>query len=94
MSAPHPKVKDDAGPLSWFGRKPAAETNGHSSGMPASDSIALDFDMLAKEIAINRIAEIAKLMRGLTWREMTDLSEAWNTPADVLHKWSKEQSCG
>lgn len=40
---------------------------------------------------LNPLNEIAVLMRSLTWREMMDLSEAWNTPADTLWKWSKER---
>lgn len=35
--------------------------------------------------------EIAVLMRTLTWREMMDLSEAWNTPAKTLHEWAVKQ---
>lgn len=114
MSAPHPKVKDDVSPLSWFGRKPAGhlamvqtlgdtidqETESEvrpctchpddNPPIPCAQKYALSECKASVEVTdrLDPINEVAALMRSLTWREMMDLSEAWNTPADILHKWA------
>lgn len=59
--------------------------------VPCAQKYALSECKASVADRLNPIDEIATLLRTLTWREMMDLSEAWNTPADTLWKWSRER---
>lgn len=49
----------------------------------------VDLDLVFEETVRNRLAEIAALMRALTYGEMIDLAEGLHVDPKTIHEWSQ-----
>lgn len=56
---------------------------------PALYNSSVNLDLVYEETVRNRLAEIAALMRALTYGEMIDLAEGLHVDPKTIHEWSQ-----
>jgi hypothetical protein len=103
MSAPNPRIQDNAPKLSWFGKNGKGRSPEHQAADDAIERMkaepfddrpgAINFvDQLpfTPSREIDLLEELAVILRRLTWSQMTEFGNGISADPKNIHEWSSK----